>query len=157
MKDLCHFPECKLNWYYHDGACVFDCPVGTYGISDKTKAVCSICHYSCLSCSGSSNTECTSCHEDADLSSNLYESVCILREYSWTMQSTLWFYRMSIFFGINVAMFVAITTYAIVKYLQRRSSLMHRYSKVCYSINGDKLYPASKSRLPENACVSDSE
>ncbi|OAD56175.1 hypothetical protein WN48_03749, partial [Eufriesea mexicana] len=150
--------KCKQNWYYHGGVCVYDCPTGTYGVSDETKAVCSGCHYSCLTCSGSSNTECTSCHEDADLSTNLDESVCVLREYSWTMQSTLWFYRMTIFFGINVAVFVAMITYAAVKwYLRRRSSLMYRYSKVCYSINGDKLYQADKSKLQENACVSDSE
>ncbi|XP_043598904.1 furin-like protease 1 isoform X8 [Bombus pyrosoma] len=146
--------ECKLNWYYNNGICVYKCPTGTYGISDETKAVCSSCHYSCLTCSGSSNTECTSCHEDAELSMNLGESVCILRELSWTMHSTLWFYQMTILFSINIVVFTLIILYVAVKwYLRRRNSLMYGYSKVSYTSNGD----AHKDKLQENASSSDSE
>lgn len=153
-KTLCNFPECKLNWYYNNGICVYKCPTGTYGISDETKAVCSSCHYSCLTCSGSSNTECTSCHEDAELSMNLGESVCILRELSWTMHSTLWFYQMTILFSINIVVFTLIILYVAVKwYLRRRNSLMYGYSKVSYTSNGD----ANKDKLQENASSSDSE
>ncbi|XP_060827742.1 furin-like protease 1, isoforms 1/1-X/2 isoform X1 [Bombus pascuorum] len=146
--------ECKLNWYYNNGICVYKCPTGTYGISDETKAVCSSCHYSCLTCSGSSNTECTSCHEDAELSMNLGETVCILRELSWTMHSTLWFYQMTILFSINIVLITLIILYVAVKwYLRRRNSLMYGYSKVSYTNNGD----AHKDKLQENASSSDSE
>ncbi|XP_043793748.1 furin-like protease 1 isoform X1 [Apis laboriosa] len=143
--------ECKLNWYYYDGTCVYKCPRGTYGVSDESKAVCSNCHYSCLTCSGPSNTECTSCHEDAEFSSSLDESVCILRDLSWTMHSTLWFYWMTILFSISVLLFIVIIVYVGVKwYLKNRNS--YRYSKVSSSSNGD----AHKDSL-QNGYISDSE
>ncbi|CAK9811856.1 Furin-like protease 1, isoform 1-CRR [Anthophora quadrimaculata] len=148
--------ECKLNWYYSNGICVYKCPIGTYGIFDDTKAVCYACHYSCLTCSGSSNTECTSCHGDAEISSNLNESVCILRELSWTMQSTLWFYRMTVLFLINVIVFVLVAIYLVIKwYLLKRNSLIYGYSKLSYSNNGNPQKDIEK--LQENACMSDSE
>lgn len=149
--NLCNFSECKLNWYYYDGTCVYKCPRGTYGVSDESKAVCSNCHYSCLTCSGPSNTECTSCHEDAEFSSSLDESVCILRDLSWTMHSTLWFYWMTILFSISVLLFIVIIVYVGVKwYLKNRNS--YRYSKVSSSNNGD----AHKDIL-QNGYISDSE
>ncbi|XP_076390922.1 furin-like protease kpc-1 isoform X1 [Megachile rotundata] len=146
--------ECKLNWYHHNDVCVYQCPPGTYGISDETKSVCSGCHYTCQTCSGPSNTECTSCHEDADFIAN--ESQCVLSELSWMMQSTLWFYWMTILFVINLICFAILAIYKAVKwYLRKRSSMKFRYSKVAYSGNGD----ASKDidRLQENGTLSDSE
>lgn len=143
--------ECKPGWYYHDGICVHKCPRGTYGVSDESKAVCSGCHYSCLTCSGPSNTECTSCHEDAEFSSSLDESVCILRDLTWTMHSTFWFYRMTILFSTSVLLFIVIIMYVGVKwYLKNRNS--YRYSKVYSSSNGD----ARKDNL-QNGYISDSE
>lgn len=151
LNYVCNFSECKLNWYYHDGICVYKCPRGTYGVSDESKAVCSSCHYSCLTCSGPSNTECTSCHEDAEFSSSLDESVCIPRDLSWTMHSTLWFYWMTILFSTSVLLFIVIIVYVGVKwYLKNRNS--YRYSKVSSSSNGE----AHKDSL-QNGYVSDSE
>ncbi|KOC61093.1 hypothetical protein WH47_04359, partial [Habropoda laboriosa] len=148
--------KCKLNWFHHNGICVYKCPKGTYGILDDTKSVCYACHYSCLTCSGSSDTECTSCHEDAEISSSLNESVCILRELSWMMQSTLWFYRMTALFLINVSVFVLVAIYLAVKwYIRNRSSLMYGYSKVSDSNNGETHKGMDK--LQENGCLSDSE
>lgn len=153
---ICRFSECKPNWYYYNGICVYECPTGTHGVSDDTKAVCNDCHYTCLTCSGSSNTECTACHEDAELSSSFNESVCVLRELSWTMQSTLWFYRMTILFSINLSVFVVAIIYMAVKWhLRKRDSLMYRYSKISYSTNGDAQKDID--RLQENACLSESE
>ncbi|KAK9307456.1 hypothetical protein QLX08_002254 [Tetragonisca angustula] len=147
--------ECKLDWYYHDGVCVYKCPSGTYGVSDESKAVCSDCHYSCLTCSGPSNTECVSCHEDAELSTNLGEPVCVLRELSWTMRSTLWFYQMTVLFSVNVVVFGLIILYMVAKwYLRRRStSEVYGYSKVSYTNDVN----ACKDGSQEDACLSDSE
>ncbi|XP_034180593.1 furin-like protease 1 isoform X4 [Osmia lignaria lignaria] len=146
--------ECKLNWYYHNGVCVHECPAGSYGVSDETKAVCSRCHYTCQTCSGPSNTECTSCYEDAELLSS--ESQCVILELSWTMQSTLWFYRMTILFTINLLLFLTLAIYMAIKWYQRRRSLpMFRYSKVAYSGNGDTSKEID--RLQENGTLSDSE
>lgn len=149
--------ECKLNWYYHDGVCVSKCPSGTYGFSDEAKAVCTDCHYSCLTCSGPSNTECVSCHEDAELSTNLGEPVCVLRELSWTMRSTLWFYQMTILFSVNVVAFGLIILYMMAKwYLRRRNSKyseVYGYYKVLYTNDVN----ACKDGSQDGACLSDSE
>ncbi|KAK1130134.1 hypothetical protein K0M31_019818 [Melipona bicolor] len=154
---VCNFSECKLNWYYYDGVCVSKCPSGTYGFSDEAKAVCTDCHYSCLTCSGSSNTDCVSCHEDAELSTNLGEPVCVLRELSWTMRSTLWFYQMTVLFSVNVVAFGVIILYMMAKwYLRRRNSKyseVYGYYKVLYTNDVN----ACKDGSQEGACLSDSE
>ncbi|XP_076621880.1 furin-like protease 1 isoform X4 [Colletes latitarsis] len=147
--------ECKPNWYRYNGLCVYECPTTTYGVSDETKAVCAPCHYSCLTCSGPSDAECVTCHEDSEFSS-FNDSQCILKEFSWTMQSTIWFYRMSILFSINLAVLMVAAIYMAVSWLSRnRNSLMYSYSKVPHSSNGD----AQKNidRIQGSDCPSDSD
>ncbi|XP_053997118.1 furin-like protease 1, isoforms 1/1-X/2 [Hylaeus anthracinus] len=147
--------ECKPNWYRHVGLCVFECPTTTYGISDETKAVCAPCHYSCLTCSGPLDTECVTCHEDAELS-NFNDSQCILKDLTWTMQSTIWFYRMSILFAINLGVLMVAAIYMAVNWYSRsRNSLIYSYSKVAYSSNGDAQKDVN--RLQGNGYISDSE
>ncbi|KZC05583.1 hypothetical protein WN55_04523, partial [Dufourea novaeangliae] len=148
--------QCKPNWYHLNGLCVYQCPAKTYGVSDERKSACVPCHYSCLTCSGPSDTECTSCYEDADLSS-VNDFQCVLKDLSWTMQSTIWFYRMSILFSINLAVLIAAPPVymAVNWYSRRKNSLMYRYSKVSYSGNGDAHKDVD--RLQENQCFSDSE
>ncbi|XP_076175003.1 furin-like protease 1 isoform X1 [Ptiloglossa arizonensis] len=147
--------ECKPNWYRHNGLCVYECPTTTYGVSDETKTICAPCHYSCLTCSGPSDTECVSCHEDSELS-NFNDSQCILKDLSWTMQSTIWFHRMSVLFSINLVVLMVAIIYMAVSWCSRnRNSLMYSYSKVSYSSNGDAQKDVD--RWQANGCLSDSE
>lgn len=155
IKNLCNFSECKPNWYRHNGLCVYECPTTTYGVSDETKTICAPCHYSCLTCSGPSDTECVSCHEDSELS-NFNDSQCILKDLSWTMQSTIWFHRMSVLFSINLVVLMVAIIYMAVSWCSRnRNSLMYSYSKVSYSSNGDAQKDVD--RWQANGCLSDSE
>ncbi|XP_076292806.1 furin-like protease 1 isoform X4 [Lasioglossum baleicum] len=148
--------ECNRSWYLYDGICVSKCPAKTYAVYDETRSACVPCHYSCMACSGPLVTECTRCYEDS-VHSNFADSQCVLKELSWTMQSTLWFYRMSILFAINLAvLIVAPTVYLAVSwYLRRRNSQIYGYSKVSCSNNGDANKDTDK--LQENAGYSDSE
>ncbi|XP_031837292.1 furin-like protease 1 isoform X1 [Nomia melanderi] len=148
--------ECKPNWYYHNGNCVYECPTKTYGVADETKAVCSPCHYSCLTCSGPLDSQCSTCYEDSELST-INDSQCVLKDLSWTMQSTVWFYRMSVLFVINLAvLIVAPPVYLIVNWYSRsKNSLNYGYSKISDSSNGDANKDTDKLR--DVGSLSDSE
>lgn len=151
---MCNFSECKPNWYHHNGLCVLDCPAETYRVSDETKSVCTPCHYSCLACSGPSDTECTACHEDSQFFSSFGDSQCVLRDLNWTMESTVWFYRMTILFAVNIIILTVAGIYTAVSWYSRKKGA-YTYSKVSYSGNGSAYKDVV--RLQENGCLSDSE
>ncbi|KAG7210498.1 hypothetical protein KM043_012019 [Ampulex compressa] len=148
--------ECQAGWSSSNGGCVETCPVGTYGATDGTTRVCATCHYTCLTCSGPSENDCTACHEDAELSRNFGSTHCVLSDLSWSMKSTLWFYRMSMLFALNLAILTTVAVYLATSWcLRRRHSLMYSYSKVSYSNNG--VVHKENDGLQSNVCLSDSE
>lgn len=155
---MCNFSECKPFWYNYNGLCEQQCPAKTYSVSDETTAVCAPCHYSCLSCTGPLDTQCLQCHEDSELSSGFNGSQCILKDLAWTVQSSLWFYRMTILFTINfVVVAIAAIYIAVSWYARKRNSLMYSYSKVSYSSDGDARKEVDRLTGQENRCLSDSE
>lgn len=149
---------CKPDWYHSDGSCLRQCPSGTYAIWDDNESgvFCIACHYSCLSCKGPSDADCISCHVDSVFTWSNGRTLCALRGLTWKMQSTEWFYRMTIVFLIILGLMIAIIVYlALVWYIRRRKS-GHKYSKVSYSGNGE-IHADTERLQSENTCVSDSE
>ncbi|XP_033212958.1 furin-like protease 1, isoforms 1/1-X/2 isoform X2 [Belonocnema kinseyi] len=123
---------CKPNWYLNELHCVFHCPAGTYAASDESHSVCVSCHYSCATCSGPTGNECTSCHQD----SVRIESNCVLTSIAWKMQATSWFYRMTIFFVINLSVITAAAIYLCVSWFRRKLIFRtYDYGQVGYSSN----------------------
>ncbi|XP_069960636.1 furin-like protease 1, isoforms 1/1-X/2 isoform X3 [Cherax quadricarinatus] len=64
--------ECLRNYYLHNGKCLQSCPESHYGwvpqdMGATESLSCRQCHYSCRSCSGSQDYECTACWGDAEL------------------------------------------------------------------------------------------
>lgn len=52
--------------YLYEGRCEAVCPARTYpGINAKERAACQPCHYTCLTCVGESDDQCTSCFDEA--------------------------------------------------------------------------------------------
>ncbi|XP_035729169.1 furin-like protease 1 isoform X1 [Vespa mandarinia] len=146
--------ECKSKWYQYEDKCWQECPIGSYAIAEEstTRKVCGRCHYSCLTCSGATDGECTTCHSDSNLLTNFGESQCVLQNLAWRFESTMWFYWLTIFFSINALIVVLAMIYIGVNwYIRRNNSSTYDYSKVTYSNNGD----ARKVRLDD--CISDSE
>nr|XP_050854498.1 furin-like protease 1 isoform X1 [Vespula vulgaris] len=146
--------ECKSNWYQYEDKCWQECPIGSYAITEEstTRKVCGRCHYSCLTCSGATDGECTTCHSDSNLLTNFGETQCVLQNLAWRFESTMWFYWLTIFFSINALIVVLAMIYVGVNwYIRRSNSSTYDYSKVAYSSNGD----ARKVRLDD--CISDSE
>ncbi|KAF7990056.1 hypothetical protein HCN44_008999 [Aphidius gifuensis] len=104
--------ECQEKWYLFDGRCFSKCPLSTYPAYSQQINVCTMCHYSCLNCSGPSDVECISCHDDSTLLSlNTQEYQCVSKSLEWTTQSTKWFYRMTVIVTINLIIILAIFIY----------------------------------------------
>ncbi|KAL2712848.1 hypothetical protein V1478_017439 [Vespula squamosa] len=94
------------------------------------------CHYSCLTCSGATDGECTTCHSDSNLLTNFGETQCVLQNLAWRFESTMWFYWLTIFFSINALIVVLAMIYVGVNwYIKRSHSSTYDYSKVAYSSN----------------------
>ncbi|KAL6259715.1 hypothetical protein P5V15_009628 [Pogonomyrmex californicus] len=147
---------CKRDWYHNNGSCLRQCPSGTYAVrnDDDSGAFCTACHYSCLSCKGPSDADCITCRADSIFMWNDGRTVCVLSSLSWRMQSTMWFYRMTVVFLVNLAVIIAIVIYFAFIWYIRKSKSVHRYSKVSYSGNGEVHADTEQLR---NTCVSDSE
>ncbi|XP_011642625.1 furin-like protease 1, isoforms 1/1-X/2 isoform X1 [Pogonomyrmex barbatus] len=147
---------CKRDWYHNNGSCLRQCPSGTYAVrnDDDSGAFCTACHYSCLSCKGPSDADCITCRADSIFMWNNGRTVCVLSSLSWRMQSTMWFYRMTVVFLVNLAVIIAVVIYFAFIWYIRKSKSVHRYSKVSYSGNGEVHADTEQLR---NTCVSDSE
>ncbi|XP_066585085.1 furin-like protease 1 isoform X3 [Prorops nasuta] len=147
--------ECLRNEYLHDGLCVSRCPEGTYALRDKKKGACATCHYSCYSCSGPVDTDCTSCHEDAELlSTGIGMSQCVSSSLTWKIQSSVWFYRLTILFVANSILLLGIAACLVYFCYFKKSGTSYAYSKVKYTIDGET--GQDTDQLQENA-LSDSD
>jgi len=105
---------CELGYRVLAGRCVKECPKeGFYqGVSNNT-AACLDCYYSCQTCSGPNDYECTSCYGDAELdeSSSLgkycHNKTLIFKIFS----SSRWYYILSIGFVVNFIIVILLVLY----------------------------------------------
>lgn len=65
------FTVCKMDYYLYNNNCYKECPLHTYVVEiDESnrggfiQSVCVPCHYSCETCNGSNDYQCTSCYPD---------------------------------------------------------------------------------------------
>ncbi|XP_018053520.1 PREDICTED: furin-like protease 1, isoforms 1/1-X/2 isoform X1 [Atta colombica] len=130
---------CKPGWNHNNGNCLEQCPSGTYEVQsdNDSGAFCTVCHYSCLSCKGPSDTDCITCHADSMFTWNNGKSLCVLSSISWKMQSTVWFHRLTMAFLVNLGLMIAIIIYFVFTWYIRKRKSVHKYSKVSYSSNGE--------------------
>lgn len=60
------FSECMKGLYLYEDRCESVCPAKTYpGINVKERSACLPCHYTCLTCVGELDSQCTSCYDEA--------------------------------------------------------------------------------------------
>ncbi|XP_057324467.1 furin-like protease 1 isoform X2 [Microplitis mediator] len=104
--------ECKLGWFISEGRCLSECPHNMYVDHDQRKNACIPCHYSCMTCSGPSDIDCTSCHADSNpIPPEMETFQCILKSIEWKTKSTVWFYRMTIVLGLSSILMIGIVIY----------------------------------------------
>ncbi|KAI9564477.1 hypothetical protein GHT06_008216 [Daphnia sinensis] len=65
---------CEAGFYMWEGKCMAVCPNASHpinhtGLNGYLSGICAPCHYSCLYCSGPSDSQCTSCYPDSQLKS----------------------------------------------------------------------------------------
>ncbi|XP_028982510.1 furin-like protease 1 [Diachasma alloeum] len=145
---------CENGWYLHESKCLAECPRGTYGARSQEKNVCAMCHYSCMTCYGPSDVECTSCHADSTLVSvNLKDYQCIVKSLEWTTHSTKWFYFTTILLGLVLLIVASIGIYLYTVFHRRNGT--GGYEKV--SLVGNDEHKQDKVTLQRNTCVSDSD
>merc|ERR1719470_369626 len=90
---------CQVGFRILAGRCVRECPPEGYyeGVSNNT-AACLDCYYSCATCSGPNDHECTSCYGDADLDESsgmgkyCHNKTLVFKIFS----SSRWYYILSI-------------------------------------------------------------
>lgn len=155
------FSECHQSRNLHAGLCLLECPKNTYPVTDdEQKSVCSICHYSCESCTGGSNNECKSCHSDAILISTYNgDSQCIQKSLEWKTQSTKWFYYMSILFGLNLILILVTIIYlCISRIIKTRNNQNGHYDyNKLLSPDEEKSKRDHQFSSARNGCLSDSD
>ncbi|XP_063990950.1 furin-like protease 1 isoform X1 [Diachasmimorpha longicaudata] len=145
---------CENGFYLHQSKCLVQCPWGTYSIHSQEKNVCAICHYSCMTCYGPSDIECTSCHGDSALVSvNLKDYQCIVKSLEWTIHSTKWFYFTCILLGLVVIIVAIIGIYMYTVFPRKNRS--EGYEKL--SLVGNDEHKLDKFGLQRKICVSDSD
>ncbi|XP_008560794.1 furin-like protease 1 isoform X1 [Microplitis demolitor] len=104
--------ECKDGWFISEGRCLSECPRNMYVDHDQRKNACIPCHYSCMTCSGPSDIDCTSCHADSNpIPLEMETFQCILKSIEWKTKSTVWFYRMTIVLGLSSILMIGIVIY----------------------------------------------
>ncbi|XP_044729476.1 furin-like protease 1 [Chrysoperla carnea] len=100
--------DCLDGYVLYYGICIIPCPRGYFTIlknqttptelmEESTigiERVCEECHYSCLTCRGPNDFECTLCHEDSVLTNiTATESYCYPALVAYKIHNTKWFYR----------------------------------------------------------------
>ncbi|XP_057366840.1 furin-like protease 1 isoform X2 [Daphnia carinata] len=102
------------------GQCVPSCPESTHAINQTGLGgiflACVPCHYSCLTCNGPSDSECTTCHADSQLKSVILpgykgkaEQYCHPRELANLLANyERWSLGVELALGFNVAVVMAL-------------------------------------------------
>lgn len=97
-----YFPflsECTGSLFLWNGKCEETCPTGTFLSEPKT---CQKCHYTCASCSGSFDYQCTACFGDAFLETSAFESYCYPKSLKTAIDYTKWYIWTCLILTINV-------------------------------------------------------
>jgi len=106
--------KCDTSYSVHLGRCVKQCPdVGYFEGEANNTATCLTCYYSCKTCTGPNDYECSSCYGDADLNENsgigkyCHNKGLVFKIFS----SSRWYYVLSIGFIVNFIVVVVLVLY----------------------------------------------
>ncbi|XP_054285539.1 furin-like protease 1, isoforms 1/1-X/2 isoform X1 [Macrosteles quadrilineatus] len=111
---------CDIGWRLAEGFCHRQCPEGFYPElpeaniarkSPQTQAFCARCHYSCRSCSGPNDYQCTLCFGDALLVSSDQETYCYPRSLATAVDISKWYYWTCVGLGLNILLLLGFSCY----------------------------------------------
>uniref|UniRef100_A0A1B6C415 furin n=1 Tax=Clastoptera arizonana TaxID=38151 RepID=A0A1B6C415_9HEMI len=121
--------------------CRRECTDGTF---PQPPGMCFHCHYSCKTCSGPNDYECSSCHGDADfVKQSGVESYCVVKLLIHKMDETKWYYRACVGLAVNLLFVFFMGIYVCIKFR-------------CYKLNNKSNSKDSiKYKLTNDASDSD--
>merc|ERR1719334_1672555 len=147
---------CQAGFRLLAGRCLRQCPPEGYyeGIANNT-ATCLECYYTCQTCTGSNDYECSSCYGDAELDdSSSVGKYCHNKSLVFKIfSSSRWYYILSIGFVVNFIIVILLVLYIFrwrsskagkVSLLERVKNSTNRYSPVA----SKGLVSKSGSTLP---------
>jgi len=108
---------CVNGAFLFEGHCLTSCPDATHAANGSVLVgepvgICLPCHYSCVTCTGASDSECISCHADAKLSGTATERYCRPKELVDQLASyDRWALGIELALALNVAVLVALLAY----------------------------------------------
>jgi len=133
---------CNPPYLALDGRCVTDCPKEGYyqGESNRSSA-CLPCYYSCRTCQGPNDYECTDCYGDAELEEDQGKGHCHnIGLLSKVLSSSKWYYIL--FLGFIVNFFVVVI---LIMYILRRRARTGLKSSLLGGIKASGYSPVGKS------------
>jgi len=142
---------CAVPHILHLGRCVQQCPhQGFFQGSANSSATCLPCYYSCQSCTGPNDYQCSTCYGDAELDSNsdsgsfCHNKGLIFKIFS----SSRWYYVLSIGFLVNFLIVIVLVLYIIRRKRAKagKTSLLSRVKS-----GGNRYSPVSSSGLKAGA------
>eukprot|EP00096_Caligus_rogercresseyi_P009027 TRINITY_DN2992_c0_g1_i2.p1 TRINITY_DN2992_c0_g1~~TRINITY_DN2992_c0_g1_i2.p1 ORF type:complete len:831 (-),score=194.74 TRINITY_DN2992_c0_g1_i2:755-3247(-) len=106
---------CEEGFILHNGRCEKTCPSSYFAGVSNLKTTCVPCYYSCKTCSGPSDFECTSCFDDAKFmkESNDLKYCVNSSMMDLIFSSSKWYYILSIGLVINLIIVVFLINYII--------------------------------------------
>ena len=108
--------KCDPNFFMIDGECQHDCPEkGYYKGMSNHQNTCLPCYYSCKTCSGPNDYQCSSCYDDAVLEEESHaQSYCHNKSLIDKMiHSSRWYYVLSIGFLVNFCIIIVLVIYIV--------------------------------------------
>ena len=109
--------KCLPTFMLLNGKCLHDCPKGYYKSEtgyDHHKT-CIKCYYSCKTCTGPNDYQCTSCYEDATLEEESHgQTYCHNKSLNdQVIHTSRWYYVLSIGFMVNFCIILVLITYIV--------------------------------------------
>ena len=109
--------KCHQNFMLLNGKCVHKCPGGYYTgeVGYDHHKTCLKCYYSCKTCTGPNDYQCTSCFEDAIIEEESHgQTFCHNKSLNDQVKHTSrWYYVLSIGFMINFCIILVLIIYIV--------------------------------------------
>ena len=109
--------KCHSTFMLLNGKCLHDCPKGHYEgeIGYDHHKTCIKCYYSCKTCTGPNDYQCTSCYEDATLEEESHaQTYCHNKSLNdQVIHTSRWYYVLSIGFMVNFCIILVLIIYIV--------------------------------------------
>ena len=103
--------KCHPSFILFDGKCVHDCPERYY----RGEKSCFKCYYSCKTCTGPNDYQCTTCYEDAILEEESHAQIYCHNKslIDQVLHTSRWYYVLSIGFLVNFCIIIVLIIYIV--------------------------------------------